>query len=56
MADNDSPEGLAKKWFVLAAMGAVVYFSVVFSYVIRGNDSLLDTPAGAHAAEAAHHD
>jgi len=53
MAENDSPEGLAKKWFVLAAMGAMIYFSVVFSYVIQGNDRLLDEPAGA---KADHHD
>jgi hypothetical protein len=53
MAQYDSPEGLAKKWFVLAAMGAMIYFSVVFSYVIRGNDSLLDEPAGA---KVEHHD
>jgi hypothetical protein len=44
MAENDSPESLSKKWFLLAALGAVVYFSVVFGYVILGNDRLIEQP------------
>lgn len=44
MAENDSPESLSKKWFLLAALGAALYFSVVFGYVILGNDALLEQP------------
>lgn len=57
MAQSESPEVLAKKWFVLAAMGAMVYFTVVFSYVIRGNDGHAAQATDAAAdAKVEHHD
>lgn len=53
MAENESPEGLATKWFLLTAVGAFIYVSVVFAFVIHGNDDLLES---AHDAKAEHHD
>lgn len=53
MAENDSPEGLAKKWFLLTVVGATIYFSVVFAFVIRDNDKLLEQP---EAPKASQHD
>ena len=53
MAENSSPEGLAKKWFVLTVVGAAIYFSVVFAFVIRDNDRLLEP---TQDAKVQHHD
>lgn len=53
MAENESPEGLAKKWFLLTVVGAAIYFSVVFTFVISGNDKLLEQP---EAPKAGQHD
>ncbi len=55
-AENESPEGLAKKWFLLTVVGAVIYFSVVFTFVIRGNDKLAEQPHDTQDAKVEHHD
>ena len=43
MADNTepNPDAEARKWFTIAIVGAVLYFSTVFFFVINGD---LDTP------------
>lgn len=54
--ENESPEGLAKKWFLLTVVGAAIYFSVVFAFVIRGNDQLGQQTQDPQTTQVEHHD
>ena len=38
-----TPDGLAKKWFVLAFFGALAYFSIVFYFVLTAEVDPSDT-------------